>query len=167
MALMIVKNDLTNQDPKLFKNLIDQIPEQIERAFGDGAYDKIDCYDACRERGVIPIIPPQKKAILQDEMQKQVKRTDSKIVRDNHINRIRELEKTTKDQEIARKEWKIESDYHTRSLAETTMFRYKKIFGDRLLSHNFDNQKTEMLIKTNILNKFTSLGMPESCPVYG
>ena len=47
------------------------------------------------------------------------------------------------------------------------MFRYKKTFGDKLLSRNFDNQKTENIIKINLLNKFTSLGMPESWPIYG
>lgn len=153
-------------DHELFGPLIDQIPIEVERVFADGAYDKINCYDICYKKEITPIIPPQRKALLEEEMQKQVKRSDSRKARDNNIKRIRQLEEVTKNHEEARKKWKIESDYHTRSIAETTMFRYKIIFGDRLLSHNFDNQKTEMLIKTNILNKFTSLGMPESWPVY-
>lgn len=100
-------------------------------------------------------------------MQRQIKRTSSRIARDNIIGRIRELELITRNNEKARAEWKIESDYHTRSNVETTMFRYKKIFGDKLLSRNFDNQKTENIIKINLLNKFTSFGMPESWPIYG
>ena len=166
----VLATDLTSSkatDDQSFKTMIDQIPEDIERVFGDGAYDKTKCYDACLNRGITPIIPPQKKALLQDEMQKQIKRTNSRIARDVNISRIRELELITKNNEQARTEWKIESDYHTRSNVETTMFRYKRTFGDKLLSRNFDNQKTENMIKINLLNKFTSLGMPESLPVYG
>ena len=166
----VLATDLTSSkatDDKSFKTMIDQIPEDIERVFGDGAYDKIDCYNVCHKKGITPIIPPQKKALLQDEMQRQIKRTSSRIARDNIIGRIRELELITRNNEKARAEWKIESDYHTRSNVETTMFRYKKIFGDKLLSRNFDNQKTENIIKINLLNKFTSFGMPESWPIYG
>ena len=106
-----------------------------------------------------------KKAKLQEERSKTI--TASKVPRDNNIERIRTLTEKLDNLEEARKEWKIESDYHTRSIVENTMFRYKTIFGDRLLSSNFNNQKTEMLIKTNVLNKLTSLGMPESIPIYG
>lgn len=35
---------------------------------------------------------------------------------------------------MGRKKWKRESGYHRRSLAETTMFRVKCIFGGKLAS---------------------------------
>lgn len=42
------------------------------------------------------------------------------------------------------------------------MFRFKKIFGDQLKAILFKSQATEAFIKCNVLNKITSLGMPES-----
>ncbi len=53
---------------------------------------------------------------------------------------------------MGRKEWKIQSSYHQRSKAETTMFRYKTIAGDKLSSRIIANQKTEVRIGCKILN---------------
>jgi hypothetical protein len=63
------------------------------------------------------------------------------------------------------KKWKRESKYHRRSLAETAMFRFKTIFGDKLRSRKQENQFQEMHIKSAILNQMTHLGMPESYKV--
>lgn len=68
--------------------------------------------------------------------------------------------------EVGRKEWKQETGYHRRSLAETAMFRYKVIFGDKVSSRVEENQITEVNIKCNILNKFTSIGMPKSIKIW-
>lgn len=165
----VIAQEMTDSnvvDEKVFPNLIDQVNEKIERVFADGAYDRTSCYEICYDKNIKAIIPPQRKALLQDDMQQQIKRIKARKLRDNNIKRIRKLEKITKNQDKARKEWKIETDYHSRSVVETAMFRYKQIFGDKLLSRNMKNQQIEMLIKTNILNKFTKLGMPDSYPIY-
>jgi hypothetical protein len=62
-------------------------------------------------------------------------------------------------------EWKRQSCYHRRSIAETTMFRFKQIFGDNLRAILFESQAVEAFIKCNALNKMTSLGMPDSYTV--
>jgi hypothetical protein len=49
-----------------------------------------------------------------------------------------------------------------RSLAETTMVRFKQIFGGRLSAIVFERQCTEAFIKRNALNKMTALGIPDS-----
>ena len=172
----VLAQEVTNSnimDDQIFPNLINQAHEKIERVLGDGAYDRISCYDICHDKNIMAIIPPQRNALLQDEMQQQVKRKDSRRLRDANIRQIRKLtkpaqnaEELLKNQEQARKIWKIEADYHSRSVVETAMFRFKQIFGDKFLSREFSNQKVEMLIKTNILNKFTKLGMPDSYPIY-
>lgn len=172
----VLAQELTDSnvvDEKIFPNLINQVDEEIERVLADGAYDKISCYDICHDKNIMSIIPPQKKALLENEMSNHVKRRFSRRLRDANIRAIRKLVKPAKtidgfqkNQEQARKEWKIDVDYHSRSVVETSMFRFKQIFGDKFLSRNFDNQKVEMLIKSNILNKFTELGMPDSYPIY-
>ena len=61
-----------------------------------------------------------------------------------------------------RKAWKKSSGYHIRSLAETTMFRLKTIFGDRLSTRSLETQTTQALVRCAALNKMTHLSMPQS-----
>lgn len=77
---------------------------------------------------------------------------------DENLRRVRK---------VGRKQWKKESNYHRRSLAETTMFRFKTIFGDRLQSRRAENQSKELLLKTAILNRMTHLGMPDTIKIEG
>ena len=62
-------------------------------------------------------------------------------------------------------QWKVEVGYHRRSLAETTMFRLKTVFGDRLSSRRLERQQVEGRIRCAALNRMTSLGMPDSYAV--
>ncbi|HEY9620546.1 MAG TPA: IS5/IS1182 family transposase, partial [Crinalium sp.] len=55
--------------------------------------------------------------------------------------------------------------YHRRSLAETTMFRFKTIFGDRLSSRKFNNQAVELFIKCAALNRMIQSCKPDSYEV--
>ena len=57
--------------------------------------------------------------------------------------------------------WKVESGYHKRSLVETHMYRFKNLFSEKLQARKFENQATEVFLKTKILNKMTALGMPK------
>jgi len=63
---------------------------------------------------------------------------------------------------VVRKQWKREGGYHRRSLAETTVFGFKTIFGGQPQSRQIDNQFKELLLKSAILNQMTHLGMPDS-----
>jgi len=72
------------------------------------------------------------------------------------INRINELGAE------GRAQWKKEIGYHRRSLAETFMFRYKTIVGDRLSARKWQNQVSEVRIKLDVINRMTELGMPKS-----
>ena len=52
-----------------------------------------------------------------------------------------------------------------RSLAETTISRFKTIFGDRLSARLLATQTTQVVIGCAALNRMTHLGMPESYKV--
>ncbi len=52
--------------------------------------------------------------------------------------------------------------YHRRSLAETTFYRIKTIFGDGLSARGFRAQTCEMLITCAALSQMTQVGMPDS-----
>lgn len=68
--------------------------------------------------------------------------------------------------EVGSKEWKKEIGYHKRSLVETTMFRYKIIFGDKSTERIQENQQIEAKIKCKILNVFTNIGMPKTVKIF-
>lgn len=73
-------------------------------------------YQAAAAKGVGKItVPPRRDAVFWEEKEHEPH------PRNENLRRI---------WEEGRKEWKIKSGYHRRSLAETAMFRFKTIFGD-------------------------------------
>lgn len=137
-------------DAEAGKCLLDDTPGEIEQVSGDGSYDKAKFYDACTARRVKRItIPPRRDAkIWQHGNSKK-----EPLARDQNLRRIRQ---------VGRKKWKVESDYHRRSLAETAVFRFKIIFGNTLSTRMLNRQITEARIRAAALNCMTQLGMPDS-----
>ena len=144
VARVLTTNDIS--DGEILPNLVAQIEESLSQASGDGAYDNFENYNLLSSRGIKITIPPRDNA----KIRRHGNCNGPPLARDEIIRKIRTL---------GRAEWKKQSEYHRRSIAETTMFRYKKIFGDELSARLFDNQTTEVFIKCNILNKMTSLCM--------
>jgi len=135
-------------DAEVTASLLKQTQAEIKQLSGDGAYDKEKVYKAAAAKGVGKItIPPRRDAVLWEE------NGPEPHPRNENLRRI---------WEDGRKEWKKESGYHRRSLAETAMFRFKTIFGDHLDARETQRQKTEARIKCAALNRMTRLGMPDS-----
>lgn len=149
-AAMVSTNNYT--DGQMLEELLDQVAGEIMQVSGDGAYDKRQCYEASGERGARAVIPPQKGA----RIWRHGNSKEERLARDENVRRIRE---------VGRREWKRESGYHRRSLAETTMFRLKTIFGARVAARSFVGQAAEMLVRCAALNRMTHLGMPDSYKV--
>jgi len=133
-------------DKEVLPILLAQINCQIEQLTGDGGYDYVDCYEVIAERQARAVIPPRRTGRLRPA-------DDRFRARDSNLRRIKQ---------VGRKQWKRESQYHRRSLAETAMMRQKTIFGGSLSSRRFNNQATEMNVRCAALNRMTQLGMPES-----
>jgi IS5 family transposase len=125
-----------------------QISDGIGQVTGDGGYDYMTCYDAIAARNAKAVIPPRKSARIWDNGQMDA--------RDANLRRI---------QEVGRKAWKIESDYHRRSLAENGIFRLKLLFGSGLSTRTLTNQQQEVRIRCKAMNMMTHLGMPQSYKV--
>lgn len=140
-------------DGSQMQGLIEQVDHEIDTAYLDGAYDHEHCWDELIELDIEPVIPPRKNAVPW-----YINKPGdlSEYPRNKAIRRI---------EKIGRKEWKIESGYHNRSLSETAMFRYKTLFGGNLYSRKFDTQSTENDVKIKILNIMTAQGMPISKPI--
>ena len=151
---------LTNlgfQDCEGFPFLINEIDKKIDKATGDGAYDRYDGYALSRKKGFKLIAPPRKDAKITSECtsKKSIRKHVGEIgialeSRNEYIERIRE---------IGQKEWKKEVGYHKRSLAETAMFRMKTLLGNRLKNRTMETQIIETAIRCAVLNKMTNLGL--------
>ena len=137
-------------DAEMTEALLEQTTAEVEQVSADGAYDKEKVYTVAQTHGTSTItIPPRRDAHIWQHGNCAA----PPHPRDVNLRRIRD---------VGRKQWKVESGYHRRSLAETTMFRFKTIFGDQLSARELARQKTEARIKCAALNRMTRLGMPES-----
>src|SRR5256885_10855326 len=107
------------------------------------------CCGAMRARQGGAGIPPQKRARIWHHGNTSGERH----IRDENLRAIRRT---------GRAQWKRDSDYHRRSLAETAVFRVKMIFGERVGARSFDGQAAQMFVRCAALNRMTHLGMPDS-----
>lgn len=150
--------DLGKQDCEGLPMLLNQIESKVGSCKADGAYDRFSCYEESEQRSFRLIVPPQRNAVTSDERHGNKKKASENAVkkRDEAVQAARQL---------GRKEWKIQSGYHKRSLAETAMFRVKTLLGNRLTSKKFENQQIEAAIWCKIINQMTNLGMPISSAV--
>jgi len=150
VSVVASTNDLS--DAEALPDLLENVPGRIEQVSADGAYDQRKCYETLNWHRTRAAIPPRKGARIWHHANGKTERH----VRDENLRRIRK---------VGRKQWKQESNYHRRSLAETTVLRFKAIFDDRLQTRKVENQFKELILKTAILNQMTHLGMPDSYKV--
>lgn len=132
-------------DSEVFAGLLEQIDDPIGHVRADGAYDTHGVYTAAGERGAEVTIPP----------------------RENAVPWAPDHPRTQALAAIAAQglpAWKQAVGYHRRSIAETAMYRFKQLFGDRLASRLFETQVTEVHVRVAALNIMTDLGMPLSVP---
>lgn len=152
LAVVLTENSVS--DDAVVQELLEQIEETLLSCASDGAYDKRKVYEALNAHSpeVDIVIPPRKNAHIWQHGNSKEERHK----RDENLRYIRKHGRTS---------WKEESGYHIRSLAETTMFRLKTIFDDKLSARLLETQTTQALIRCLALNKMTHLAMPESYPV--
>lgn len=148
-AVLLTENSVSND--ATVKELLDQIEQTLLACAADGAYDKRKVYDALNKHSpeVEIWIPPRKNARIWQH-------GNSKAERLKQEENLRYIRKHGQQQ------WKDDSGYHMRSLAETAMFRLKTIFDDALSARLLETQTTQALIRCLAFSKMTHLGMPDS-----
>ena len=136
--------------------LLTQVDEAVEAVGGDGAYDKQKVFDALAtprsDPSIRPIIALRKDATIQQHGNCKA----PALARDEILRAIRHR---------GRKGWKQASGYHRRSLAETQIYRYKHLIGDKLKARTEANQQVESRLGCALLNRMIHLGKPQSYPV--
>ena len=141
-AIITDKDEL---DRHLLPSLLKQTGARIKAVCADGAYDFEQCYRALKEHRAVPLIPPRSDAIIRGKSPFEQ--------RDENVRGIKKL---------GRKQWKLKSGYHRRSLVECAFFRLKTVLSERLRSRRADTQLAEARLRCLALNRMTSLGMPQS-----
>ena len=148
----IVAVELTGSrvhDSQPLPALLEQIPGPIAQVSGDGAYDTRTCYEAVLQHGAVPTFVPRRTARLGTVKEPPAWRAER--------NRI--LQQIAVHGPAA---WRALSGNTRQSIAENTMFRFKRLFGGRLWARNLETQRTEAVVKCSVLNRMTQLGMPET-----
>ncbi|MBK8639507.1 MAG: IS5 family transposase [Chromatiaceae bacterium] len=133
-------------DGEVFGDLVDQIEGAIEQIDADGAYDTREAYDVAAQREAILVVPPRENAVA----------WDADHPRAQALAAI---------QEKGLAQWKKDTAYHHRSIAENAMYRLKQLFGAGVASRIFDAQLNEVQARIVAMNKMTYLGMPISVRV--
>jgi hypothetical protein len=138
------------RDATRVPRLLKQIEQPIASAAADSAYDTEGVYDAIErhreDRSPRVLIPPKKNARLRPKS-----------------SRLRERNRNIRSRaRLGKRAWHTRSGYSKRSLVETAMSRYKTILGPMLRARTLQGQRVEARVGCLILNRMTSLGMPES-----
>jgi hypothetical protein len=58
--------------------------------------------------------------------------------------------------------WRTSSGATRQSLAENAVSRFKALVGVKLASRELERQQIEVLVKSQVLNRMSALGMPKS-----
>ncbi|KAF1015430.1 MAG: IS5 family transposase ISBam3 [Burkholderia gladioli] len=149
-AALIPHQNVANGNP--LAKLLDQIPreEYIDVIGGDGAYNTKRCYAAIAVRSAILAIPlPEGAAHWPADMPGAALRSGAvdAIARDG------------------RREWKQDSGYNLRSLAENAMYRFRALTGNCLWARHIDAQATEVAVRVGVINRMVDLARPRSVHV--
>lgn len=135
------------------ESLLAPVTLPIGSLTGDGAYDKdkvrrlLDQRALSQGEDILQLMGLQKNAVSDIQGRAYMAQ------RDEDIAMI---------EQVGKEEWKVLSGYHRRSKAETFMFRYKTILGDRLRARKFENQQTEVRLGAKILNLMLQTAKPQS-----
>lgn len=150
----IILSELTGSnkaDASAPNQMVPYLPKSVKTSYGDGAYDRQAFYKSCHSNGVTAIIPPRKGGRLSN--------LGEKPWMENRNHALRAIKGLGADDE-AHKLWKKLCGYHKRSLIETAMYRFKRIFGGEFCSRRLEGQRAELFAKSLAMNKMTRLGMP-------
>lgn len=146
--LFNITSDESFGDTTLFKMAMEHLPKSVREVLMDGAGDSHEMYKLADRKRIKLITPPRKGAKYKIGIERSR--------RDENVKMIYELG----GNEEAVKQWKKKNGYHRRSLVETAISRIKGMLGNSLKSRSLLNQHHEMLLKSLIINKINTLGLP-------
>jgi hypothetical protein len=147
----VVLSENATTDAMAVAPLLDQIPSPIHSVIADGAYDKVKVRKYLYERSLLQ--GEEVLAILSLKHNAVYNKTEEPCLlqRNEDLSVIKRLGKEN---------WKLTTNYHQRSKAETFFMRYKTIIGGKLKARSLKNQQTEAKASCLILNIMLHLAKP-------
>ena len=138
--------DRFTPDEEVVGDLLTQIDKEVEHFTGDGAYDESPVYAQMLAHSpeADVVIPPAKNAVI---------KANAHVMRNRNISEI---------SGNGRMAWQKARGYGQRNYSELGVQRYKRTLGRAMHARTMPNQKQEFMLGCGILNKMTSLGMPDS-----
>jgi hypothetical protein len=133
-------------DCEVFDQLIDVLPNKINKVLGDGAYDTLDAHKKSLDNAIELVALPRDNAVV-----------DLKSIEPHILKRNEQVDKYKENGIYA---WANKYGYWPRNRAESTMSRFKTTFTGTLSSRKVNSQKNEIVLKCKILNMFAGLTVP-------
>jgi IS5 family transposase len=124
--------------PELVENISKQKGKKITKVLADGAYDSNSIFQFLSNRGILPCIRLRK---------------NSKVKASNQF--LRNLSVIDQTNDLRR--WKDSVSYRKRWIVETVISSIKRMFGEYVYSVRYDNMVKEIMLKTALYNRFTSI----------
>ena len=125
-------------DCEVFNDLVNKLPDNINKVLGDGAYGTIGAYKTSEEANIELIALPKSND------------TVDKTSTEPHI--LKRNGNVGYHHEKGIYAWANKNSYWGRNRVESTMSRFVTSFGDRISSRTVQAQKNEIVIKCNLLN---------------
>jgi transposase len=132
-------------DCEVFDQLIDSLPNKINKVLGDGAYDTLEAHKKSLDKGIELVALPRGNAVVDRES-----KLPHILKRNKHV---------TQFQEKGIYAWANKNGYWPRNRAEATMSRFKTTFSGTLSSRKVQSQKNEITLKCKIFNIFAALSV--------
>ncbi len=155
LTIVITKDNIS--DMKKFKKLMDPIADITKKADADKGYDCEDNFDYCAKHNIIAGIPVKINATTTNRETEYRRRAVSEqfgieIKRGVKVGYIKR-----KLKERRQKRWKKRIRQGRRWAVEGFYSRYKREFGEYVFSKKREMVEKEIVMKTNILNKFITM----------
>ena len=143
-------------DPTVLPGLLGAITDTqdlwIQSLAADGAYDTRGVYTACEAHGINDVrIPPKEGA------RRWKPGTPGANLRNGNLN----MGTRTRDFIPGKAAWKVQKQYHVRSLVETAMSRLVSVTNQRLRNRSEDGQIYETITAVTLMNHHLKLGRPQ------
>lgn len=148
--LLMTKGTAT--DHEAGAQLVEALPDSVEKCCADGAYDKKPLRKVLAKKNIKQIIPPIRNAVI-----RKPKRTDPPNTFDDRNAAVR-LRRSYPSHEEGHTAWKQQENYGTRAHVEGFFSRFKRQFGFHFVSKSEENRAQELRLKTKILNDFNKIG---------
>lgn len=152
--------DEGGNDGKQLSDLVVKAEKEGKVAKGlfDKGYDSKENFWFLKEKGIICGIKPR-ETMTGNRLEKEIKKTEKEIADDDNLEetkkrllRLQEMKKYQEDEDG----WKKEKDYGQRWEVEGRFSVFKRLFGESIFSKRMESTKNEVILKTNLMNRFAS-----------